>query len=399
MSQRLFLVWAVCLIFPARTPAQNFGKFLEKTGKDLLRKQFAPETIESVIEPHAGSAEIHTVRTADGWNLVAHRYRPRTRKRHAVPIILCHGLAYNALFWDLDPSCSLANDLADKGFDVWAVSLRGSGLSQKWVWKLENTSATIVGGAIRRITGGRIAPTGYATIDPKFANWTLDDHIRYDVPAFVYLVRQKTGAQQVAWVGHSMGGIVALAHLTRYRNPGIGKLVTVGSQMTIPRGQLVGQFAGEMLNERQLQLVRKQPAQATRKTLHDMFFNQNHVKAEVYEALRTWAKDVPSVGVLRQYASLAKVGELRSADNSFSYARNLKNVVVPILISCGAADQFAPPSVQRYLYDHVGSRDKSLVVFGRAQGFRVDAGHNDAIVGLTSRQQFYPVLEQWLRQH
>jgi len=49
-----------------------------------------------------------------------------------MPVILCHGLTYNALFWDLIPECSFAEYLSSQGFDVWAVSLRGSGLSQKW---------------------------------------------------------------------------------------------------------------------------------------------------------------------------------------------------------------------------------------------------------------------------
>ena len=162
-----------------------------------------------------------------------------------MPIILCHGLTYNAVFWDLDPSVSLAEYLSSQGYDVWAVSLRGCGLSQKWVWKLDEAPELVVGGAVRRLTGGKIAPTGYATVDPKAANWTMDHHIAYDVPALVNLVRRQTGAPEVAWVGHSMGGIVAIACLARYENPGIGRLVTVGTQVTMPEGQEFQDLRGE----------------------------------------------------------------------------------------------------------------------------------------------------------
>jgi pimeloyl-ACP methyl ester carboxylesterase len=382
--------------------AQDIGKFLEKAGKDLLKKQVSPERLKETLAPHQLGAEAYTVQTGDGWVLVAHRYRPAgAALPGAMPVLLCHGLSYSALFWDLDPSCSLAEYLARQGHDVWSVSLRGCGLSRKWVWKVESAPTLVVGGAIRRLTGGQLAPTGYATVDPKFANWNLDDHITSDVAALVHLVRHHTGAREIAWVGHSMGGMIALGHLSRYQNPGIGKLVTVGSQVTMPQGQLCLQFCAEMLKTRQLQLDgkldKKQLALDTQKSVHNLFFNERHVKPDVYEALCSWANDVPAIGVLQQYLALAKTGELHDARREFSYARNLGRVQVPILISCGEADQLAPPAVQKYLYDNVGSQDKLLVLFGRTQGFAVDAGHNDALVGLTSRQQVYPVIERWLR--
>jgi pimeloyl-ACP methyl ester carboxylesterase len=393
----LALLWT-----PPAVRADNFGKFLEKTGKELLKKQISPEKIQETTAPYQRNAEVHTIRTADGWVLVAHHYRSHGgTPPGALPVILCHGLSYHALFWDLDPSCSLAEYLSRQGYDVWSVSLRGCGLSQKWVWKADSAPTLVVGGAIRRLTGGKLAPTGYATVDPKFANFDLDDHVTYDLPALVHLVRQQTGAREVAWVGHSMGGIIALCHLSRYPNPGIGKLITVGSQLTMPQGQLFLEFCSEMLKTREQQLTGKldqhQLALGTQKSIHNIFFNERHTKPEVYEALCTWANDVPSLGQLQQYVALARTGELWTAKKDFSYTRSLGNVQVPLLICAGAADQIAPPVVQKYLHDHVGSQDKKLVLFGRAHGFAADAGHNDALVGLTSRQQVYPVLEQWLR--
>jgi pimeloyl-ACP methyl ester carboxylesterase len=258
----------------------------------------------------------------------------------------------------------------------------------------------VVGGVVRRVTGGKVAPTGYATVEPRYANWTLDDHVMYDVPALVGLVRHHTGAAQVAWVGHSMGGIVALCHLARYQNPGIGRLVTVGSQVTMPQGQLAVQFLQEMLVTRQGQLAGqirgKELAEQTHRSVNNLFFNGRHVSPQVYEALTTYANDVPSIGLLQQYMALANRGELYDAQKQFNYTRALGNVRVPILISCGEADQLAPPPVQAYLHAHVGSQEKALVIFGRAQGFAADAGHNDSLVGLTSQPQVYPVIERWL---
>lgn len=379
---------------------QDFGRLLEKAGKDLLKNQLSPENVERTLKP-LENGEALPVKTADGWTLVAHRFRPEGPPRPgASPVILCHGLSYNALFFNLDPSVSFAKYLSGRGFDVWLASLRGSGLSQKWVAKLDAAPTMLVGGAMRRLSGGKVAPTGYATVDPKFARWTLDDHIAYDLPAIVKLVRHHTRAPEVSWVGHSMGGIVALGHLGRFQNPGIGRLATVGSQVTMPNGQVAMQFVQELIVTRQGQLtgqiVADQFAREAKTSVDNMFFNEQHTSPAVYQALTTSATDVPSIGLLQQYLVLGSRGELYDASKQFNYARSMGNVQVPIFLSCGSADQLAPPPCQQQLQQLVGSADKSLVVFGRAGGFAADCGHNDALVGLTSRQQVFPTIERFL---
>ncbi|MCS7159623.1 MAG: hypothetical protein RMJ19_04060, partial [Gemmatales bacterium] len=92
-----------------------------------------------------------------------------------------------------------------------------------------------------------------------------------------------------------------------------------------------------------------------------------------------------------------KENELLDHKKQFNYAKALGQVQVPVLITCGAADQLAPPEVQRYLYQHLGSKQKTLLIFGKQQGFSIDAGHNDALVGLNSRKEVYPILERWVR--
>jgi pimeloyl-ACP methyl ester carboxylesterase len=387
--------------------ADDLGSFLEKQARKTFRQALAPQGGQRPkpapgAQSRAEHGEPFATRTADGWTLVAHRYKPTGPSRAgAMPVILCHGLTYNAVFWDLIPECSFAEYLASQGFDVWAVSLRGGGLSQKWAWKTDDLPQVFLGTATRRLTHGKIPPTGYTSFDPRYANWNLDHHSAYDVPALVALVRQHTGAAQVAWVGHSMGGIVALCHLERYGNPGIGRLVTVGSQVTMPRGRLPLEFCTEMIQARQQQLAgqvtREQLISQTRTGIHNLFFNVPNADPRVYEALSGgWATDIPAIDLMRQYSVLSNKGVLLDARGQYNYAEHLDKITIPIFISCGAQDQFAPPAVQRYIYNHVGSTDKTLVVFGKAQGQAVDAGHDDALVGLNSREQVFPMIARWL---
>ncbi len=107
--------------------------------------------------------------------------------------------------------------------------------------------------------------------------------------------------------------------------------------------------------------------------------------------------DIPAIGLMKQYLVSRPRASLYDDARRFNYARALGNVQVPILISCGSLDRFAPPPVQKYLYDHVGSPGQDDACLRPAQGFAADSGHDDALVGLTSRQQMFPLIERWLR--
>lgn len=387
-----------------RAVADDLGRLLEKAARNGVRQAMAPRDTGRGRGPEKHVGEPVVTKTADGWTLVAIHYKPTGQARPgAMPVILCHGLTYNASFWDLDPSCGFAPYLASLGFDVWAVNLRGCGLSQKWVWRLDEAPEALIGGALRRMTKGQLGSAGYASVDPKYANWNMDHHIAQDVPALVRMVRRHTGAPAVAWVGHSMGGIVALACLARYPNPGIGCLVTVGSQVTMPEGQVARQFLTEMIQTRQRQLAgqlgRQEIVTQTRTSVHNLFFNEQNVSPKVYEALSGPATDIPALGLMQQYMLLSNKGVLLDAKGQFNYAQAVGNVKVPVFLSCGERDSFAPPQVQRFLYNHVGSADKTLHIFGRSQGHPVDAGHDDALVGLSSKETTYPVIARWLAAH
>ncbi|HYG70384.1 MAG TPA: alpha/beta fold hydrolase, partial [Anaeromyxobacteraceae bacterium] len=131
-----------------------------------------------------GEDELLFAETRDGWRIaVAHR-RPRGPARRP-PVVLCHGIAVNRQTLDFGiERYSLAAFLARAGFDCFAIDLRGHGDSKR--------------------------PRGGAR------RWNLDTYLRQDVPAVLDLVRERTGASQVLWVGHSQGALLGMAACALY---------------------------------------------------------------------------------------------------------------------------------------------------------------------------------------
>eukprot|EP00291_Cryptomonas_curvata_P011844 CAMPEP_0172189260 /NCGR_PEP_ID=MMETSP1050-20130122/22418_1 /TAXON_ID=233186 /ORGANISM="Cryptomonas curvata, Strain CCAP979/52" /LENGTH=153 /DNA_ID=CAMNT_0012863921 /DNA_START=321 /DNA_END=779 /DNA_ORIENTATION=+ len=140
--------------------------------------------------------------------------RHQRRQSLAAPVILCHGAFANRVTYDLGAGRpSLAVFLAERGYDVWALELRGHGRSQKPPW-LQNV-----------LHQGFNVPNGDAE-----GSWSVMAYIQHDLPAAVDYVRSRTGAARVHWVGHSMGGIVVYSWLAfaPHHADAFASVVTVG---------------------------------------------------------------------------------------------------------------------------------------------------------------------------
>ena len=82
------------------------------------------------VKPVPLSSNVVVIDTSDGWNLAVTRFQPEQKSKF-LPVILCHGMGCNGRFFDAGEDNSLARHLAEGGYDVWVVNLRGSGGSTK----------------------------------------------------------------------------------------------------------------------------------------------------------------------------------------------------------------------------------------------------------------------------
>jgi pimeloyl-ACP methyl ester carboxylesterase len=88
-----------------------------------------PHLVDKLLKQDPVAPIDHWMKTSDNWSLHLWHYPPINHDPKRLPVILCHGLSHNNTYWDLAENVSLAQYLQQRGYDVWSVSLRGSGQS------------------------------------------------------------------------------------------------------------------------------------------------------------------------------------------------------------------------------------------------------------------------------
>ncbi len=320
--------------------------------------------------------------TRDGWALTVEHFAPapgtKARKR---PVVLCHGILSNRRFFELEGEGSLPIVLARDGFDVWLVDLRGRPDAGAPGWFF-----------------------GEHTYD-----YDVDSFAREDMNALLTYVLEKTGAHDVAWVGHSLGGMIAYARMGAMGESRVGALVTVGSPgFFAPASRNLLRFYGI---SPALGLLPALPAQAPAwvdakvrlslapSVLTDTILTSENIPPATYDALEELAVNDASNAELRQLLRGIRRGEFVSADGRVSYTQTLAAIRTPSLVIVGRGDEVTDPLVGRGVYERLGSSDKELVVAGRAEGFSTDFGHVDLLVGSAARREIFPRIVRWLEAH
>ncbi|NXI68911.1 LIPM Lipase, partial [Anseranas semipalmata] len=170
------------------------------------RKHRNPEdfmNVSEIIRYHGYPSEEYEVTTKDGYILGVFRI-PKGRNMQNTgqkPVVfLQHAFLGDATHWISNlPNNSLGFLLADAGYDVWLGNSRGNTWSSK-----------------------------HRTLKPcqkEFWQFSFDEMGKYDIPAELYFIMNKTGQKNVYYVGHSEGTATGFIAFSTY--PELAKRVKV----------------------------------------------------------------------------------------------------------------------------------------------------------------------------
>ena len=318
-------------------------------------------------------AQLLMAKCADGWELAVW-HRPARVKRFAEPVVLCHGLGNNHRVFDLHSPLSLSVALSEAGFDTYAVDLRGAGQSQR-------------------------APKGA----PFRAS--IDDHVKFDVPAVLEVARVRSGGAKVLWVGHSLGGLVALCGATPDLQSLLAGLVTIGSPVYFSGIEARTRFAlalGRLFAfPRRIHLDTLARLALPLAGIAPKYFTEGMLNATNVDAMirrMSLAQMISPIwrGVIQQMSDWVTNDVLRSFDRTVDYRERIAKLTVPLLTVGGAVDKLAPLEAVTRAHALAGSPDKTLLVEW-PEG--ISYGHGDLLLGRHAPLHVYARITDWLSKH
>ncbi|GBP82625.1 Lipase 3 [Eumeta japonica] len=173
MKRQLLVLIASLTIFKATCVKKDLKPFSSSTLEDALLD------FMGLAKKYEYNAEAHEVTTEDGYILtIFHLYKNVTKD---LPVYLEHGIADSADTWIFPgPDKALGYLLADEGYDVWCGNARGNKYSRKHV---------------------KLNPDK----DRTFWAYSFDELGRYDLPATIDYIIERTNSKEVRYVGHSEG--------------------------------------------------------------------------------------------------------------------------------------------------------------------------------------------------
>ena len=333
--------------------------------------------------------------TADGWRLGVRHFRPVAPDPEKLPVVLCHGLGLNGTFWTItDTQTYLPAQLTANGYEVFVFDFRGSGQSAKV-------------GVIGRINAGlRQTPL----LEYGECQWTVDEIVKYDVPAVLDYIRAETGRDRVNWVGHSLGGMLMFAYLEISPEPQrIANFVAMGSTIAFAdrpetryqQQRMRGANRGLQKLSRVLSTGRLgRPLMAVRipglDKIDRFYFTAANVDRTTVSRFYGYTLEDTGCSALKQLDPYLEIGRFYSADRSIDYVARLNEVHTPLLMIAGDGDIMSDVPSTELTFNAVASADKSLLRFGKAEGHVADYGHCDLVWSRYAPKEVFPPLIDWL---
>ena len=317
--------------------------------------------------------EVHMVTTPDLWQVRLCRHKARRGPGH--PVFMCHGFMSNQWNFAAPPGESMADLLAEQGYDCWLIDLRGA--------------------------RSAIPPFGHSINEG-----TIDDHLFRDIPAAIEYIRKTTGFDKVHWVGHSMGGMLLYAYDLVFGPKHIASGTTLGAPIGFdgvnlhpPRFLIVFRRLSWHLF-RAVQrilvgiLVRFKPQ------IEILPINWNNMNRKLAKTRDLFvAVDAPPLGVAQSLAAAARTHKWHVNDGSVEVFESLRKLDVPLFAIFGAGDPFVPLNMAEGFFGNIPIKDKKLLILSKGNGHVADYSHVDLAMGPEIGTEVVQPMIKWFQAH
>ena len=324
------------------------------------------------MKSHDGAKEKLFAQTGDGWKIALWRYRP-TAPSQGLPALLVPG--YPSDHRVFDPTSGrpgLSPYLAGHGRETWVVEVRTMGES-------------------------------FPLRGEPDLQWSIDDYLK-DLYAALDKMEEVLGPVKVHLAGHSFGGFLTHHSLISPRSTRIASATTIGtpSFSALPLGILkplapsvLRALATMPVRPLQLSIL---PQRLMLKSLallrpdSSVFGIPPHVAEYLLEKSISHAV----IGIMLDYARWIEEGG--PASSAGNLEKELPKIDIPFQCIGGTADLSGKKNF-RHLTNLVGSREKRLILAGKASGFSRNYGHVDLVLGPLAHKEISPLVQEWMSLH
>jgi pimeloyl-ACP methyl ester carboxylesterase len=316
--------------------------------------------------------ELHPIYTADGWRILL--YRHRRGESNGEPVLLCHGFSAN--HWNLTAprGVSLADYLADRGYDCWAIDLRGT-----------------------RSSG---PPPG----TPRHRA-TFDGYVMQDLPAAIEYIAKVTGHAKVHWIGHSLGGTLLYAYELAHGRGVVASGVTMASPPGLhqfwPKDrsrliQVLETFPGAFaVGQRAIAPIHALVKPRTR--LVPVNWGNLGPRFRVAEFFSL--AETPPGPITRTLDEWARHQYLAVDNDRVNVLSGLNRLETPLLVFSCPLDPIVLAADVRDFFDRLPSADKRYVELSRAAGCDADYDHIDPPFARNAEPEVFAPIADWLSAH
>lgn len=286
-------------------------------------------------------------------------------------VLLVHGIASNANFWDVSDDLSVAQTLQTQGFDVWALDERGHGAAKK----------------------------NHERKRQRYG-WTIDDYGRYDVDTAIQYI-QDQGHTDVHYVGHSLGGMILAPYVAAHGTEALKSITVIASPMDFAHPDLLWRVANPIaaLSPPKIPTdhIARMGAVFPRTPLgfDSLLFSEGSLTSK---QRRTMYRRVVSPMTRKEITQFRRtfINGVFLSEDGINYEKTLETVQTPALVVAGRGDHAAPSDRVMGYYHALGSSEKKWIVMGTDFGHQHDYGHLDIILSDGAFDDFIPLFVDWL---